>query len=315
VLSGYLIGRQLWRERLDTGSVRFGQFILRRGFRIWPLYYVGLAYFTVVSTTSWADWTFVSNYAQTSFSRGWSLSTEEQFYIVVPLLLLISTRLFSLRHQAWPLLALLVAIPIGRVVTHSRLLALGYSGEALEFRLNYPIHLHCEPLLIGLLLALLSSVKPGWFAKGGEGRVAWRAVAVMLALSVAGLALDKLDKQIFSFLALGLIFGGATYLALVDRSMLTRPLHAKLFYPISRLSYGMYLNHFLVVPKSTEWVVRHGAGLPTVGVFFAGLILGTLISVAVATLTFLLIEHPFLQMRATLLATRAQRIVVAEEAA
>jgi peptidoglycan/LPS O-acetylase OafA/YrhL len=133
-------------------------------------------------------------------------------------------------------------------------------------------------------------------------------------LSVVGLALDKFNKQIFSFLALGLIFGGATYLSLVDRSLLTRPLHAKIFYPISRLSYGMYLNHFLVVPKSTEWVIRHGAGLPTFAVFFAGLLLGTLISIAVATLTFLLIEHPFLQLRATLLATRARPIIAPEQA-
>ena len=315
VLSGLLIGRQLWREIQRTGTVSVGHFLLRRGFRIWPLYFVALAYLSIVSTTTWADWTFLSNYVQTSFSRGWSLSTEEQFYIVVPLLLLVSTRLFSLRYQAWPLLALLAAIPIGRIVTQARLISLGYSGEPLEFRLNYPIHLHCEPLLIGLLLALLSTVKPAWFTKVRDGRVAWRAVGVLLVLGAAGIALDRLDKRIFAFLALGLIFGGATYLALVDRSLLTRPLHAKLFYPISRLSYGMYLNHFLVVPKSTEWVIRHGAGLPTVAVFFIGLLVGTLISIAVATLTFLLVEHPFLQLRSALLEPRIPLVAAAKETA
>src|SRR5262245_22092605 len=39
VLSGYLIGGQLWRELSRDGSIRIGDFLLRRGMRIWPLYF------------------------------------------------------------------------------------------------------------------------------------------------------------------------------------------------------------------------------------------------------------------------------------
>ena len=35
------------------------------------------------------DVSFLSNYKWGGLSRGWSLSTEEQFYIVVPLLLIV----------------------------------------------------------------------------------------------------------------------------------------------------------------------------------------------------------------------------------
>ncbi|MGH9519122.1 MAG: acyltransferase family protein [Terriglobales bacterium] len=38
VLSGYLIGRQLWKEA-QTGRIRIGRFLLRRGLRMWPLYF------------------------------------------------------------------------------------------------------------------------------------------------------------------------------------------------------------------------------------------------------------------------------------
>src|SRR6185295_10684233 len=38
VLSGYLIGSQLWKELRKSGRIQVGRFILRRGFRIWPLY-------------------------------------------------------------------------------------------------------------------------------------------------------------------------------------------------------------------------------------------------------------------------------------
>jgi peptidoglycan/LPS O-acetylase OafA/YrhL len=277
------------------------------------LYFVALAYLTVVSHSAWPDWTFLSNYVETDFSRGWSLSTEEQFYVIIPLLLLLTTRRLSLRQQVWPLLALLSVVPVLRWKTYAKLVALGYTGEAMDFPLNYPIHLHCEPLLIGLLIALARAVNPHWFARPQGGRIAWRAVAVLTVSTMAGSVLDVIAKQLFAFLALGLIFGGATYLTLVDRSVLTRPLHAKIFYPISRLSYGMYLNHFLVVPQSTGWVIRHGSGLPTEAVFLIGLLVGTLISIAVATLTFLLVEHPFLQLRAAFLEAHAPLVAGAEK--
>jgi peptidoglycan/LPS O-acetylase OafA/YrhL len=70
----------------------------------------------------------------------------------------------------------------------------------------------------------------------------------------------------------------------------------------------MYLNHFVVFPGSTAWVVRHGGGLPTTVVFLGGLLLAVVISISVAIVTFLLVEQPFLQLRARLLAGRRQRV-------
>jgi peptidoglycan/LPS O-acetylase OafA/YrhL len=218
-------------------------------------------------------------------------------------MLLVSAWALSLRNQIWPLLLLLASIPVVRVLSRAHLMALGYSGQALADKMQYPIHLHCEPLLIGLVMALLSTTRPHWFDKQPTGRVAWRALGIMLVLAAAGIALDVYDKNTFAFLALGLIFGGLAYFGMVDQSVLTRPLHSRWFYPISRLSFGMYLNHFIVFPGSTAWVVRHGRGLPTPVVFTAGLLLGTGISIAVAIVSFLLIEQPFLQLRARLLAT------------
>src|ERR1051326_6606848 len=39
VLSGYLISGLLFQEFHDTGGIRIGRFILRRGFKIWPPFY------------------------------------------------------------------------------------------------------------------------------------------------------------------------------------------------------------------------------------------------------------------------------------
>src|SRR5512140_1412021 len=39
VLSGFFIGGQLWKELRERGSISFPRFIIRRGLRIWPLYF------------------------------------------------------------------------------------------------------------------------------------------------------------------------------------------------------------------------------------------------------------------------------------
>jgi len=52
--------------------------------------------------------------------------------------------------------------------------------------MQYPIHLHCEPLLVGLLLALVATTRPAWFEKKSPGRLAWGALGVTLAMTAAG---------------------------------------------------------------------------------------------------------------------------------
>jgi peptidoglycan/LPS O-acetylase OafA/YrhL len=309
VLSGLLIGKQLWRELDKTGTVRIPRFLLRRGLRIWPLYYAIIAYFTAFRPApfDWPEWVFLSNYFPTTFERSWSLSTEEQFYVAVPLLLLVITRFLPRKAHVWPLVALTLAVPVVRVFEWQRVRALGLSPEALVQSMNYPIHVHCEALLIGLILALLSTRQPKIFVPTGRWGTSPRAIAVTAVCVVVGLALDFYNKDIFAFFALALIFGSLTFFVLCDRSFLTLPLRSKFFYPFSRLAYGMYLNHFWFVPGSTAWTIRHLSGvLPPVAVFIVGLLIGTAISAGVAVVTFIAIEHPFLQLREHLLADKPE---------
>ena len=46
VLSGFFIGGQLWKELLKEGTINIRRFIVRRGLRIWPLYF--FTYFFVL---------------------------------------------------------------------------------------------------------------------------------------------------------------------------------------------------------------------------------------------------------------------------
>jgi peptidoglycan/LPS O-acetylase OafA/YrhL len=309
VLSGLLIGRALWRELAETGRIRVWRFWMRRGFRIWPLYYAVLAIWAFAGKeTAWPNWVLLTNYFPRGYDRSWSLATEEQFYLIVPFLLWATIRSVPRRFAALPVVALTAAIPLVRYVARQNRLALGLSEHAIHESMGPPIHLHCEALLVGLLLAWLSVERPTWIAPSAPGRVSRHGLSVLVAGVALGSALDLANKDLFAFTALGLIFGAVTYFVLVDRSWLTRPLHAFTFYPISRLSYGMYLNHFYVAPESTAWAVRHVPGPPHV-VFIGGLLLGTAISIGAATVTFLVVEHPFLKLRQAWL-SRARTVPV-----
>jgi peptidoglycan/LPS O-acetylase OafA/YrhL len=72
------------------------------------------------------------------------------------------------------------------------------------------------------------------------------------------------------------------------------------WYPISRLSYGMYLNHLIFLPGITAWCVRRTlelSGSLTVATY-AGIVAGIAVSMGFALVTFVLVERPFLLLRA-----------------
>jgi len=110
-LSGFFIGRQLWKEYLNTKTILPIKFIMRRGLRIWPLFYTVLILnglyiaFTkgITFNEIWPELFLVSNYFSGNLVPGsWSLSTEEQFYLVIPLLvLLVSNHFKSIKPGFW----------------------------------------------------------------------------------------------------------------------------------------------------------------------------------------------------------------------
>lgn len=303
VLSGYLIGRQLWREWDATGDVRIGRFLLRRGLRIWPIYFAVLAFYALFSASihpAWPDWTFLSNYSYGQFTRGWSLSTEEQFYIAVPLLLLLTRRRLSLLGHVWLLLGIEALVLVNRSLLIQRLVASGVSLASPPRQLTDPFHVHMEGLLVGLLIALVAVARPRLVQPDVSPRgISWVGLAVMLGAALAGFALRWIDGDLFPYVALALIYGGVTYWALRDRSWLSAPLRLPFWYPLSRLSYSMYLNHWWLWPRSNEWVVRAMQGITTntTVVFLGSMLLGTLVSALLAVVMFLTVEYPFLQLR------------------
>lgn len=319
VLSGYLIGRQLWKELHATGSIDVPGFLIRRGMRIYPYYFAFTAFMALVVdhgrplARAVPDLLFFSNYGNGIVNGGWSLSTEEQFYLFAPALILL-TRGVRFSRKYVPLVVLFALLPGIRMASYLAWKAAG-SQVPLENVLVFPFHTHADGLILGLLLAWLSIAAPNVMAV----RPLASNLPVPMLLIVVGVLLRQVEKHAFALTGLALLFGGMTLFILRDAGKATRWTSFRGFHLVSRLSYGMYLNHFLILPRllsalgdgsrtdggSNPAAVGHAHGFFPVE--FAAFLLGTIaISIAMAFVTFCVVEHPFLMLRESWLKARAK---------
>ncbi|MEP6754870.1 MAG: acyltransferase [Chthonomonadales bacterium] len=306
VLSGFFIGGQLWKELLKDGTISIRRFILRRGLRIWPLFFfvylcILVLYWpdAVAKQYGWSDLVFLTNYLNHGIvGGGWSLCTEEQFYIVTPLLLCLFARkkLHAIRPWLWGLLALIPAMRAAIWVHHTG--HFFYHDPALFATMYYKFHTHCDGLIIGLIISNL------WVSYNKPRSPLWKSSLILLGGFVLLVVLRELQHEIFIFTGLAFFFGSLVWFGLASRINFfqSRP-----FYWISRLSFGMYLNHGYLVSPVLKSFLPHIHFLPPSSI--AAQLLGTMIltglSAAIAIVTFCLVEHPFLGLRMRLLEPHA----------
>jgi peptidoglycan/LPS O-acetylase OafA/YrhL len=155
VLSGYLITQLLLREYERSSTVSLREFYIRRAFRIFPAAFVFLA---VVIVLYWKQmrWYhvaaavfYVANMDLTRpwiFGHLWSLSIEEQFYLVWPF----AVKKWH-RHRVAILLCVFLATPVFRTALYALKVENGLVGSLPVF---------ADQLAIGCLLAIFASRLP-----------------------------------------------------------------------------------------------------------------------------------------------------------
>jgi peptidoglycan/LPS O-acetylase OafA/YrhL len=249
-ISGFIITKMMLAQSFS--SDHFKAFYIRRIFRLAPALLVymlatGIATTAIGCSVPWQDFVatllYFANYhtyhdlcgVVTPFNITWSLAVEEHFYFVFPLALVLSRgRLVRF------LLAVVTLILLWRVVLTLGLdVRKGNIGRGTDTRL--------DSIAWGCLLSALVHARSRhleWISNS-------RTLIVALVLSVADFAIrDERYRQTLHFTVQGMalipvfhaLFIGHHWLGRVERFLEHRAL---VF--VGRISYSLYLYHFLVL--------------------------------------------------------------------
>jgi peptidoglycan/LPS O-acetylase OafA/YrhL len=306
VLSGFLIGAQVLAPLARGERLRFGDFYLRRAFRILPAFWAVLALYALWPAFReapgmepwWKFATFTMNVSidygrNQAFSHAWSLCVEEHFYLLFPALAWWLMRRPSAPRFVW-LCALLV---LGGIALRS---AVWLHFNAVDPPRNwfiediyYPTWARLDGLLAGVALAVLKTFHPHAWTRWQRhanaalpAGLATTALALWLFRDRVGLLGNSVGWPVLSIGFGLLVFAGAGRDSALGRWRV--PGIAWL----AGISYSLYLTHkavfHLVEQAGGTWL--EGRGIVAFALYAGAALLG-------GALLHYGVERPFLAMR------------------
>lgn len=305
-LSGYLIGGQLLAALARDSRLDFRRFYTRRALRILPAYFVVLAiYFALPSWREFPEisplWKFLLSVQNiglrggTAFSHAWSLAIEDQFYLVLPGLLLLLAR-WKRAAILLPILVLLGGLALRGYLaaSHPHSDGTGVSGRAFQLLIYYPTWTRLDPLVLGVVLAAIRQHRPTWWKRLTERAPLLALPALALIAFALYLAEDAITIASCIWQLPLIALGMATLLLCAVSPRL--PFH-RVEIPgaafLASIAYSVYLSHKLVIHFVIGYCASHQLALTALP---AILLVEVLIYLG-GTLLYFAAERPFLQLR------------------
>ena len=308
VLSGFLITYLIISEKRQTGRLNFARFFARRALRIWPLYFLMVAFaFATPHILSWLKLehsdegyepnflltiAFLENYVGIAMREApnvsplgvmWSLCVEEHFYIVWGVLLYF----LDTRHLPKLILGCLAVSIVSRIA----FIALSY--PTLDLLTNFDL------FALGALPAYLLVVHQQRFEQSVTNLHLGVKTCYVGAVIVIALIAPHIRGSIADVVAptvLGVLFAGLLALVVPVRTTFAIS-DTSIFSKLGKYTYGLYLYHIIVINALVQLFRGVGFSLERTayGLFFVALALG--ISVAISMLSYRYFEKPFLALK------------------
>jgi peptidoglycan/LPS O-acetylase OafA/YrhL len=339
VISGFLIGSILFKEFKKTKTLNFKSFYLRRLLRLLPVYLFSMIltlYFLQDNGAErwpsvWSNLLYINNYVKESYMGWtWSLAIEEQFYVVIPFLIVF---LFPKFRNKAVLFGILAIIPI--VLTYY------YSVHIFNFQIPFDreifgeewgewfwgyymlTHLRYGGLLSGVVGAYLHvyhSEKVSSFFKNNPNKVSFLFLLSVLAFvfissiplgqtapleqsvfdnlpQKVGVYYEIIHREIFSY-AVVFIMLACMYSSAKIIQPLNRFLSAKIFYPIAKISYSAYLFHVMFMEWFFPIFTDLTSGfLTSLQIVLLNFVISIFATVLVSGLMVAYIEEPFNKLK------------------
>ena len=303
VLSGYLIGNQVLGGVANGEGLSLGNFFARRLLRTLPNYLVVLTFYWCLpselagrhTAALWRFLTFTQNfglqYGET-FTHSWSLCIEEQFYLLLPLVVLAVARGKHAAKLCWA--ALLAALLFGIASRAYAFHAQGFSSFSAE--VYYGSATRFDELLPGVAIAMLRNFHPALFQRALKFANVWLVLGLLLGVFCLGQWMSpEIESFVgttlgFSLLAFG--FGMMTLSALSPDSLLNR-CHVPGAAQLALWSYAIYLAHKPVYKLLAD--ALRGAGIARDTPLAMALII--IAGIAAGWVLYRLVERPFMRLR------------------
>jgi len=297
VISGYLITGIIIKELNETGSFSFTGFYERRARRILP------ALFLVMTASIPLAWNyllpkafidfagsllssllFASNFyfhfagqeyaAESSLLKPllhtWSLSVEEQFYIIFPIILIVGFKYFRQHLNTIFLVGIIASLLLAEWLSRDQ--------QSLAF---YTLPTRAWELLIGSMLALFETNG----RRNNNPQLALGASALGLGLIVHALVFFDDTLRHPSLLTVSPIIGTSLIIWFARKGEpVTKLLSSPPFVGVGLISYSLYLWHYPIFAFS-----RITGSFETIGAQLGWISLSVVISV----ISFYAVEQPF----------------------
>jgi len=288
VISGFLITTLIFAEQERTGSLSLRQFYIRRTYRIFPAFYAYLAVVAALSALGFVQLLEGDLLAAASYTMNfhrprawdlghlWSLSVEEQFYLLWPAIVLVAKKRRALHIATLALLAA-PAIRVGVwVLMPNHRLGIGETFPTVF-----------DALAAGCLLAGLRGVLGTNATYAAFARSPLFALVPMAA--VGAVIVPRVSFQLalgatIQNIGIALTVDWAVRRSSTGSRLIGKVLDAGPIVWLGRLSYSLYLWQQLFLNRTgTHWVQAFPFNIAA--------------SLAMAIVSYYLVEQPFLRLR------------------